>query len=99
MQQMKVNDPIPLDQNSLSASRKLELQKENAAVQFEEIFAKHLVTELTKNSFKMEGGIMGNANAMYREFINDALATELAAQRTLGMADLVSRYWKQSTEE
>lgn len=96
---MKVNDPIPLDQNSLSASRKLELQKENAAVQFEEIFAKHLVTELTKNSFKMEGGIMGNANAMYREFINDALATELAAQRTLGMADLVSRYWKQSTEE
>ena len=52
-------------------------------MQFEEIFAKHLVKELTKDSFKIEGGIMGNINKMYREFITDALATELAAQRKL----------------
>ncbi|MGB0346931.1 MAG: hypothetical protein ACPGGA_05560, partial [Balneolaceae bacterium] len=74
-------------------------EKENAAVQFEEIFAKHLVKELTKDSFKIEGGMMGNANKMYREFITEALATELAAQRKLGMADLVSRYWNQNNEE
>ncbi|MCG8372569.1 MAG: rod-binding protein, partial [Balneolales bacterium] len=71
------------------------------AIQFEEIFARHLVKELTKNTFKMtnEGGLMGNANNMYREFINDALANELAAQKKLGMADLVSRYWSQHSEE
>ena len=68
-------------------------------MQFEEIFAKHLVKELTKDSFKIEGGMMGNANKMYREFITDALATELAAQRKLGMADLVSRYWNDNKQE
>lgn len=96
---MKVGNQIPLDQSALSQSRKEVREKENAAVQFEEIFAKHLVKELTKDSFKIEGGMMGNANKMYREFITDALATELAAQRKLGMADLVSRYWNQNNEE
>jgi len=95
---MKVGDHIPLDQSSLSAARKEKRDKENAAIQFEEIFAKHLVREMTKNSFKIEGGMMGNANKMYREFITDALATELAAQKKLGMADLVTRYWNQHNE-
>lgn len=91
---MKVDThPISLSTQPLSEERSLELKKERAAVQFEEIFAKHLVKELTKNSFKMEGGMMGNANKMYREFITDALASELAAQRKLGMADLVTQYW------
>lgn len=90
---------IPVDQSSLSESRKEAREKDNAAVQFEEIFAKHLVKELTKDTFKMEGGLMGNANQMYREFITDALASELATQRKLGMADLVTRYWNQNNEE
>lgn len=96
---MKVGNHIPLDQSALSQSRKDVREKESAAVQFEEIFAKHLVEELTKDSFKIEGGMMGNANKMYREFITDALASELAAQRKLGMADLVSRYWNQNNVE
>ena len=96
---MKVGNHISLDQSALSESRKEMREKENAAVQFEEIFAKHLVKELTKDSFKIEGGIMGNANNMYREFITDALASELATQRKLGMADLVSRYWNHNNQE
>ncbi len=96
---MKVDNHIPLDQSTLSESRKQIREKEDAAVQFEEIFAKHLVKELTKDSFKIEGGMMGNANKMYREFITDALASELANQRKLGMADLVSKYWNQNKEE
>ena len=96
---MNIENHIPINQSSLSESRKQHREKENAAVQFEEIFAKHLVKELTKDSFKIEGGIMGNANKMYREFITDALATELAAQRKLGMADLVSRYWNDNKQE
>jgi Rod binding domain-containing protein len=96
---MNIDNHIPINQSSLSESRKQHREKENAAVQFEEIFAKHLVKELTKDSFKIEGGMMGNANKMYREFITDALATELAAQRKLGMADLVSRYWNDNKQE
>lgn len=82
----------------VSEQRSEDLRKEQAASDFEEIFAKHLVKEMTKDSFKMSdnGGVMGNANNLYREHITDALAKELADQRKLGMADLVSQYWNQS---
>lgn len=95
---MKIDQGFTLAQPSLSEARKQALQKDNAAVEFEEIFARHLVKELTKDSFKMEGGMMGNANSMYREFITDALSTELAAQKRLGMADLVTQYWQKDSE-
>jgi Rod binding domain-containing protein len=92
---MKVDDSfLQLAKQQASQKRSNELQKEQAANDFEEIFAKHLVKEMTKNSFKMSGsGAMGNANNMYRQHITDALAKELAAQRKLGMADLVTQYW------
>ncbi|WP_421774954.1 hypothetical protein [Gracilimonas sp.] len=97
---MKVDDSfLNIARNQVDKNRSQDLQKEKAATDFEEIFAKHLVNELTKDSFKMsdEGGMMGQSNNMYRSFITDALASELAAQRKLGMADLVSRYWDHST--
>lgn len=92
---MKVDDSfLQLAKQQASQKRSNELQKEQAANDFEEIFAKHLVKEMTKNSFKMSGsGAMGNANNMYRQHITDTLAKELAAQRKLGMADLVTQYW------
>ncbi len=97
---MKVDDSfLNIARNQIDKNKSQDLQKEKAATDFEEIFAKHLVNELTKDSFKMsdKGGIMGQSNNMYRSFITDALASELAAQRKLGMADLVSRYWDQSS--
>ncbi|MGN8226779.1 hypothetical protein [Gracilimonas sp. BCB1] len=97
---MKVDDSfLNIARNQVDKNRSQDLQKEKAATDFEEIFAKHLVNELTKDSFKMsdKGGMMGQSNNMYRSFITDALASELAAQRKLGMADLVSRYWDQSS--
>lgn len=97
---MKVDDSfLNIARNQIDKNRSQDLQKEKAATDFEEIFAKHLVNELTKDSFKMsdKGGMMGQSNNMYRSFITDALASELAAQRKLGMADLVSRYWDQSS--
>ena len=94
---MNIDQAFTLGQPSLTEARKQALEKENAAVEFEEIFARHLVKELTKDSFKMEGGMMGNANSMYREFITDALATELAAQKRLGMANLVTQYWNKDS--
>lgn len=95
---MKVDPFIPMTMQQTGNQRSDNLRKEEAANSFEEIFAKHLVKEMTKESFKMSdnGGVMGNANNLYREHITDALAQELANQRKLGMADLVSQYWNQS---
>ncbi|MFP8488633.1 hypothetical protein ACKGJO_05975 [Gracilimonas sp. Q87] len=96
---MKVDPFIPMTMKQNAEQRSDDLKKEQAANDFEEIFAKHLVKEMTKDSFKMSdnSGVMGNANNLYREHITDALANELASQRKLGMADLVSKYWGQST--
>lgn len=84
---------IPI--NQLRSERNEDLLREKSATDFEQIFAKHLVNEMTKDSFTMSGssGVMSKSSNMYREFITDALATELAEQRKLGMADLVSKYW------
>lgn len=96
---MNINNFLNVAQNQLGQNRSEEIKREQAANDFEEIFARHLVNELTKDSFKMSdnGSGMGQSNSLYREFITDALAGELAAQRKLGMADLVSTYWDQSS--
>ncbi|MEX2479001.1 MAG: hypothetical protein WD357_11230 [Gracilimonas sp.] len=97
---MKIDPFIPMTMQQVSEQRSDNLKREQAANDFEEIFAKHLVKEMTKDSFKMSdnSGMMGNANNMYREHITDALAKELADQRKLGMADLVTRYWNQDSD-
>ncbi|MFO7846558.1 MAG: hypothetical protein R6V27_08350 [Balneolaceae bacterium] len=96
---MNVDSYLQIAQNQVSQTRSEELKKEQAATDFEEIFARQLVNEMTKDSFKMADNStgMGQSNDLYREFITDALAGELAKQRQLGMADLVSKYWGQST--
>lgn len=97
---MNVDNFLTIARNQVSQGRSEELKKEQAAIDFEEIFARQLVNEMTKESFKMadnETG-MGQSNNLYREFITDALAGELAKQRKLGMADLVSAYWNNSSE-
>ena len=94
---MNIDSFLAIAKNQVSENRLEELRKEQAATDFEEIFAKHLVNELTKNSFKMtESGAFGQSDSLYREFITDALASELAAQRRLGMAELVNKYWSQT---
>lgn len=74
----------------------LKNKKEDTAMEFEKIFARHLVSELTKGSFDMvqEGGLT-QSNALYREHITETLASELAQQKKLGMADLIMQYWSQ----
>lgn len=97
---MKVENFITVNQKPFSETKQEELRREKAAIDFEQIFAKHLVNELTKHSFKMtESGTFGQSNSLYREFVTDALASELAAQRRLGMADLVEKYWEKISEK
>lgn len=96
---MNIESFLQTAREQVSNSRHDEIRKEEAATDFEEIFARHLVKELTKDSFQMtdNNSGMGQSNNLYREFITDALAGELAEQRRLGMADLVTEYWDQSS--
>lgn len=97
---MNIETYLNINSQELSESRRDELRKEQAATDFEEIFAKHLVNELTKDSFKMsDNSTFGQSNNLYREFITDALASELAAQRRLGMAELVETFWNRVSEK
>lgn len=97
---MNIDSFLDIARQQVSEQRRNDLQKEQAANDFEEIFARHLVKEMTKDSFKMSdnNSMMGTSNNIYREHITEALAKELASQRKLGMADLVTRYWNQSSE-
>lgn len=91
---MNIDPYHNLQQNEIDESRRDDLRKQQAATDFEEIFAKHLVNELTKDSFKFaDNSTYGQSNNLYREFITDALASELAEQRKLGMAELVETFW------
>ncbi|PAU94599.1 hypothetical protein CK503_07340 [Aliifodinibius salipaludis] len=83
--------PMGLDKENLAQEK-----KEEVAMEFEKIFARQLVNEITKESFKMgdKNGVMGQSNNMYRHHITDTLATEIAEQRKLGMADMISEYHK-----
>ena len=70
--------------------------KEETAMEFERFFAQHMVQEMTKGLFEHEGnGVVGNSGNFYRDFITGTLADELAAQRRLGMADLIIKHWDQ----
>ncbi len=91
---------LDLSRSKVNSQRMEELKREQAATDFEEIFARHLVKEMTKGSFQMtdNSNTISQSNNLYREFITDALAGELAAQRRLGMAELVTRYWDSSPE-
>ncbi|MCW9705353.1 hypothetical protein [Fodinibius salsisoli] len=83
--------PVDLDKKNIALEK-----KEEVAMQFEKMFAKQLVNEMTKDSFKMgdKNGVAGRANSMYRHHITETLATEIAEQRKLGMADMISKYHK-----
>jgi Rod binding domain-containing protein len=69
-------------------------KKEEMAMAFEKLFARQLVQEMTKGLFKSDDKkpMMGAGNGMYRDHIVDTLSQELAEQKKLGMADMITRY-------
>ena len=86
---MEVSSFLETARTEVSKQRSREIQKQEAAQDFEEIFARKLVQEMTKDSFKMgdNNSPMGSSNNLYRKYITDTLAGEIAAQRKLGMAE------------
>jgi len=71
--------------------------KTETAIEFEHIFARHLVQEMTKGLFDAPEGqaFTGHSASFYREHITGTLAKELAEQKRLGMADLILKHWGQ----
>jgi len=71
--------------------------KMETAIEFEHIFARHLVQEMTKGLFDAPEGqaFTGHSASFYREHITGTLAKELAEQQRLGMADLILKHWGQ----
>jgi len=76
-----------------SRAEKVLEQKKETAMEFERIFSRHLVQELTKGSFKTGDSYGSSSFKMYRNHIVDTLANELASQRKLGMADMLMKHW------
>jgi Rod binding domain-containing protein len=73
-------------------SHRLEEKRKEMAQTFEKVFARHLVNEMTKNTFKSEDGAPASFSH-YRDHITETLSTELAAQNKLGMANLLNKHW------
>jgi Rod binding domain-containing protein len=94
------NNPINLEKSKVEdlVTLKKDNQKslEEVGKEFELIFAKKLVNEMTKNSFDIGGkdAPMNSGNSMYRHHITDTLAEELANQGSLGLADLIKEFGK-----
>jgi len=97
---MITNNPINLDiskaEDLVALKKDNRKSLEDVGKEFELIFAKKLVNEMTKNSFDIGGkdAPMNSGNSMYRHHITDTLAKELANQGSLGLADLIKEFGK-----
>ncbi|HLR77203.1 MAG TPA: hypothetical protein VK106_06045 [Balneolaceae bacterium] len=73
---------------------------EEVAFEFEKIFARQLVQQMTKGLFENDdNNTMMSGSGLYRKHIVDTLSEELAKQNKLGMGDLVLRYIELRNEQ
>lgn len=73
-----------------------ETKQEEVATAFEEIFARQLVSEMTKGLFKHgDNMLLGAGSDLYRAHIVDTLSQELAKQHKLGIANMVMQFFNQ----
>lgn len=68
-------------------------------MEFEQLFARQLVGEMTKGLFRQDDNksLMTAGSGIYRQHVIDTLAGALAAEKKLGMADMISKYWDQKS--
>lgn len=83
---------------ALNAPDARDVRKTESALEFERIFARYLVGEMTKESFRPADnhGMPGAGSEFYRDLIVDALSNQLARERRLGFADLVMQFWNRT---
>jgi Rod binding domain-containing protein len=63
------------------------MQQKEMAKTFEKVFARHLVTEMTKSTFEQNENSPASFSH-YKDHITETLSNELASQNRLGMAEL-----------
>ncbi len=86
--------------NHLDDKPKSVRKKEEMAFEFEKIFARQLVQEMTKDLFKPDdnSSMMTSGNQLYRSKIVESLSEELAKQEMLGMSEIILKHWNLETE-
>ncbi len=74
--------------------------KKEVALEFEKIFARKIVQEMTKGLFKTSdnNSVMTSGNHLYRSKMIETLSEELAKQEMLGMSENVLKHWNIETE-
>lgn len=89
---------VPLKKETSAASK---IENEKMATEFEQIFARQLVNEMTKGMFEMDdkNNIMGQSMNFYRYHITDALSSELAKNHEFGIADMLMKHWNATSNE
>lgn len=92
---MEINQPIPISPSvSISSNRDdASVSKQSLPQEFERLFARQLIQELTKGLFENKKGALSSGSGnVYKQQIVDVLSSELADQQTLGIADAVEQY-------
>lgn len=90
MDPIKLNKSIPLDQPGHQLGSKLK----KASVDFERLFARQLVEEMTKDSFKSADNTYGSSTShFYRSKVVESLSDALAESGSLGLGDMLHKHW------
>jgi Rod binding domain-containing protein len=90
MDPLRINKPIPLEQPVNELGRKLK----EASVDFERLFARQLVEEMTKDSFKTADNTYGSSTShLYRGKVVESLSDALAESGSLGLGDMLHKHW------
>lgn len=97
---MNVKNTELFRSNHLDDKSKTVRKKEEMALEFEKIFARQLVQEMTKDLFKSDdnNSMMTSGNQLYRSKIVESLSEELAKQEMLGISEIVLKNWNVETE-
>lgn len=97
---MNIKNSELFSSNHLDDKPKSVRKKEEMAFEFEKIFARQLVQEMTKDLFKPDdnSSMMTSGNQLYRSKIVESLSEELAKQEMLGMSEIVLKNWNVETE-
>lgn len=97
---MNVERAELLRSNPLEDKSKTVQKKEEMALEFEKIFVRKIVQEMTKGLFKTtdNNSMMASGNHLYRSQMIETLSEELAKQEMLGMSEKVLKNWNVETE-
>ncbi len=90
-----INIPQLPVSHTQTESAKIKPDTENIAKEFERIFARQMIQQMTKDLFDNSNskGILKSGSNLYKEQITDVLAVAFAEQEHLGMAEMIRNFW------